>query len=150
MPPVVQLLAEGRVDMAPLITHRFRLGEIREPAAQGVLVAQGGSAHGFSLYLQDGKLSFATRHNGKMSVIAAKEPMPSEEATVTATLEKSGQVTLSLAGGEVARGNVPGPLTSMPADGLQVGQDLKGAVGPYKAPFAFTGQIGNVTVVVDP
>jgi len=124
--------------------------EIRKGAAAGVLVAQGGSAHGYSLYVQDGRLSFATRHDGRLSVVTAEEAMPSGQSTVTARLEKSGQVTLSLNGNEVARGSVPGPLVQMPADGLQVGRDLKGAVGPYEAPFAFPGKLGNVTITREP
>ena len=41
-------------------------------------------------------------------------------------------------------------LAKMPQDGLQVGHDAKGAVGDYEAPFAFDGEIGLVTVVVEP
>ena len=43
---------------------------------------------------------------------------------------------------------MPGPITSQPLDGLQVGQDVKGAVGDYPAPFAFPGSVESVLVTV--
>ena len=47
---------------------------------------------------------------------------------------------------EIARGKAPGPLSRMPIDGLEVGQDLKGAVGEYEVPFAFKGKLKAVTI----
>jgi hypothetical protein len=61
-------------------------------------------------------------------------------------MTKDGTVTLTADGKEAARGKVPGPLTAKPADGLQVGRDLKGAVGGYTAPFPFAGEIAEVVV----
>jgi arylsulfatase len=124
--------------------------EIRQVTDKGVLVAQGGSSHGYSLYIEQGSLRFATCHGGHRSVVSAKLNSMEDGATVTARLESSGQVTLSVNGEEMARGKVPGPLVEMPIDGLQVGRDLKGAVGPYKAPFPFQGVIERATVVVGP
>jgi len=123
---------------------------IRKPGRAGVLVAQGGSSQGYSLYVQDGKLHFAMRRDGQLALVTADTALPSEEATVTAGLDNSGKVTLSLNGREIGSGRVPGPLTKMPQDGLQVGRDSKGAVGQYEAPFPFEGQIDEVTVVLGP
>jgi arylsulfatase len=124
--------------------------EIRRAADKGVLVAQGGSSHGWSLYLEQGSLHFTTCHGGHRSVVSAKLKSIEDGATMAASLEPSGQVTLSLNGEELARGKVPGPLAQMPIDGLQVGRDLEGAVGPYEAPFPFQGEIERVTVVIGP
>jgi arylsulfatase len=123
---------------------------VRKTASDGVLVAQGGSAHGYSLYVQKGKLCFATRHDGHLFEIITAAGLPPAEATVMASLGKSGKIVLTLNGNEIGQGKAPGPLVSMPADGLQVGQDLKGAVGDYKAPFPFQGQIDSVKVVLQP
>jgi hypothetical protein len=37
----------------------------------------------------------------------------------------------------------------MPADGLQVGRDEGGAVGDWRPPFAFGGEIEEVTVKLE-
>jgi arylsulfatase len=124
--------------------------EVRKPGAAGVLVAQGGSSQGYSLYMRDGVLCFATRRDGHLAVVTADAPLPSEEATVTVKLDKSGNVTLSLNGRQIGSGAVPGPLLKMPQDGLQVGRDLKGAVADYEAPSPFEGEIGEVEVALEP
>lgn len=41
------------------------------------------------------------------------------------------------------------PIASMPVDGLQVGADEGGAVGPYEAPNRFDGTIESVTIGLD-
>ena len=123
---------------------------VTNPAAAGVLVAQGGTSAGYSLYLRDGRLHFATRHDGRLTIISAEAVLPTEKTTVSVQLKRPGNITLSLGGREIGRGKVPGPLNRMPQDGLQVGQDRLGAVGDYEAPFAFQGKIDSVTVDMKP
>ncbi len=139
-------------DKAPYVVGRplAITVEIDRPGRRGVLLAQGGSAQGYSLYVEDGKLHFAMRRRGHLAAVATDDALPSEAATVTAKLDKSGQVTLTLNDDPIGRGKVPGPLEKMPLDGLQVGRDAKGAVGDYAAPFPFDGRIGRATVVVEP
>ncbi len=43
--------------------------EAKKPGTQGVLIAQGGTAHGFTLYLKDGRLHFATRVGTQQAVV---------------------------------------------------------------------------------
>ena len=121
------------------------LVELSKVGAEGVLVAQGGSSHGYSLYAKDGKLVFATRHGGKLSVVASKAALPTGAERVVASFSKSGAVKITVDGETAAEGKVPGAI-SMPLDGLQVGQDKGGAVGEYAAPFAFGGTIDSVVV----
>ena len=59
---------------------------IEKLPATGVIVAQGGSSHGWSLYLKDGNLAFTVRKGGKS--ITATAPLPKDatgsfEARVT-------------------------------------------------------------------
>ena len=115
-------------------------------SADGVIVAQGGDAHGFSLYLKLGKLQFATRHDGRFSLVAADAALPNGPVAVVATLDKKGQVTLTVDGRPAATGNVPGPLSSMPLDGLQVGRDESASVGEYESPNPLDGTIENTVV----
>ncbi len=116
--------------------------------ASGVIVAQGGVTHGWSLYLENGELLFATTHQGKQTIIRCGMAIK-EKTRVAASLDLNGVVMLTINGDEVKAGHVPGPLVQQPLDGLQVGQDLKGAVGEYSAPFALHGKVESVLVNVE-
>ncbi len=119
--------------------------EITEAAGDGVLIAQGGTAEGFSLYLRNGKPTFAMRHGGKLVIINADDALPLEPATLTATLAEDGAIVIK-AGEQIIATGRSSLLSRQPQDGLQVGRDEKGAVGEYAAPFAFKGKLGLVTL----
>ena len=124
--------------------------EIIKPASDGVIIADGGTSNGYSLYIKANHLTFATRENGDMSVVADDKPLSDGVKEVGATLAKDGNVTITADGKTVASGKVPGLIPEDPLDGLQVGKDLAGTVGDYQGPFAFKGEIGNVTVEMSP
>jgi arylsulfatase len=117
------------------------------PTADGTIVAQGGSFHGWCLLLRGGKLGFAAAHQGKRTLVLGDTPLRGK-CQVRADLDLDGRVTLWVAGKQIAVGQVPGPIGSQPIDGLQVGQDTGGAVGDYRPPFAMQGTISEVTVEV--
>jgi len=120
--------------------------EITEPARDGVIIAQGGSAEGFSLYFKEGKPVVAIRRGGKLTTASPSEP--SSAKSLTAELASDGTMKLSADGKVLATANAGGTLNRLPTDGLQVGQDANGAVGDYAAPFSFSGKIGRVVVEV--
>jgi arylsulfatase A-like enzyme len=134
-------------DKAPAVKRRpFAVSAMLDGAKEGVVVAQGGSSHGWALLVKDGKLSFVTRISGQSATTTISEPLPAGKVKVTAELDKKGQVTLT-AGESSAEGKV-GLMTDMPLDGLQAGQDLGGEVGDYKSPNAFTGSIKSLKVLL--
>jgi arylsulfatase len=110
----------------------------------GVLVAQGGSAHGYSLYLNQGRLIFALRRNGRLTLIATEDPLPADTNTIRATLNRD-ELSLTL-GEELVSTESPGLLAAMPTEGFDVGRDAGAPVGDYTAPFPFAGQIKSVTI----
>ena len=129
-------------DKAPNVAKKsFSFSASVTPAGDGVLLAQGGTAQGWAVYIKGGKLQFATRHNGKLTVIAADVKLPAKPFKLDGSLAKNGATHLSLNGKQIAKGKTPGAMTSMPVDGLQVGADTGGAVGDYQAPFAFGGKV---------
>jgi hypothetical protein len=138
-------------DDAPRIAGRaFTVtADITELGRDGVIVAQGGSSHGFALYLKEGKLTFAIRRGGKLGQIVATAPLPTAPLKVSAKLAKDGTVTLAANGQALGSEKLAGPLTRMPQDGLQVGQDANGAVGEYGAPFPFSGKVRGVTLEIE-
>ena len=50
-------------------------------------------------------------------------------------MKHDGTVELTIRGKKAGRGRVPGVLSTLPRDGLQVCFDGDGAVGPYESPF---------------
>ena len=135
-------------DEAPHVVNRSLsiTARIESLSDNGVLIAQGGNTHGYSLYLKEGLLTLALRRGGKQWLTACNEKLPGEPLTVTATLSKDGQVALKANEKTLAIGKFPGGLVSHPQDGLEIGRDENGAVGDYKSPFAFQGKLGQVVI----
>jgi hypothetical protein len=117
--------------------------EIEAGAKEGVVLAQGGAANGYTLFIQDGKLSFGIRAARSLTVVTAKDQLGEGTAKVEARLEADGKITLKVAGKQVAEGRAPGLIQKQPARGLTVGRD-EGAVGDYPSPNPFNGKISNV------
>ncbi|MHA3775379.1 arylsulfatase [Verrucomicrobiota bacterium sgz303538] len=115
----------------------------------GVIVAQGGSAHGYALFLEGGKLTFLTRVAGKATSVASPQAV-TDVHTAVAKLETNGTLTLSLDGQPGAQAKASGPLTTMPTDGLDVGSDTGGLVGGYQKANKFGGAIDSVVVELEP
>ena len=122
--------------------------EVSAISHNGVLVAQGAAAEGFSVYLKDGKPAFALRRSGKLTIASSSEALAEGSSRLTAELEPNGTMKLSLNGRLIANAKAEGTLNRLPLDGLQVGRDANGAVGDYTAPFAFGGKIERVIVEV--
>lgn len=135
-------------EVAPFVQKRgFELLADVDIQGDGVIVAQGGVTHGWSLYVQRGELCFAKTENGKRTVIRSGAE-PSGSVSLTAELNDAGDVKLCVAGAEVASGNVANLLSTQPLDGLQVGQDTNGSVGDYAAPFALKGTVEKVVLQI--
>ncbi|WP_309707093.1 arylsulfatase [Armatimonas sp.] len=113
------------------------------PGSQGVVVAQGGAQNGYSLFVQEGKLHWALKSGGALT--KASLPLPPGAHSATATLTPLGELTLTLDGAS-ATAKAASKLAKQPVDGLDVGKDTAGAVGPYTVPFAFTGTIRSVEI----
>lgn len=130
---------------APDIENR-RLEIVARYSAErpaGVLLAQGGSAHGYALWFHDSKLHVGLRRGNKLSeqVIAAEF---GGEHTLSVVLETSGKLSVTLDGQPCKTGELPGGVLSQPADGLQVGRDDGGRVGEYTGSSPFAGKIESI------
>ena len=125
------------------ITARF---EAEEP--QGVIVAQGGTARGYALFVEDGKLVFLVRAAGQATRVATPDAVKGAH-TAVARFDRSGTLTLALDGQPAVSGQAPGLIEPMPVDGLEVGSDQGGPVGPYPADHQFRGTIESVRIDLD-
>jgi arylsulfatase len=142
----LQAGADLHQDDAPQVgDEAFHIEARLDAAGQGVIVAQGGVSHGYSLYVEQGKPVFATRHSGTLTVIPSTEPLPEGASVVSVSLAASGEVAVQIDGRVAATAKTPGTVRT-PIDGLTVGQDGGDPVGPYQGPQAFSGKISRVTI----
>ena len=127
------------------ITARF---ETTDERPHGVIVAQGGTAAGFSLFLENGRPVFLVRSgSGRAHAhrIVGPQLSPVGPHEVVARLDPSGELSLET-DGETTEPVAAKLIPRQPIDGLQVGRDSGSAVGPYAAPHPFTGRIESVGV----
>jgi len=125
------------------ITATFSAEEPR-----GVIVAQGGTARGYALFVEDGKLVFLVRAGGQATRIASERTVRGVH-TAVARIDRSGALSLAIDGQPAASGRAPGLIGQMPVDGLEVGRDEAGLVGPYTADNRFRGTIESVRIELD-
>lgn len=136
-------------EQGPFVENRgFTVSAKANIQGDGVIVAQGGSSQGWALYIKDGRLTFTVTANGKRYHVTSDQSV-SGDVNVDASLKKDGRVSLALNSREVAVGNTSGLITSQPLDGLNVGKDEGGAVGPYETPFPLQGAVHKVVVQID-
>jgi spore germination protein YaaH len=114
-------------------------------APQGVIVAQGGTSRGYTLFLQDGKLTFLVRTADQTTSVATREPVTGAH-TAVATFDKSGALSLTLDSQPALSAKAPGLIEVTPVDGLDVGSDTGGTVGPYSGENKFQGPIDSVKI----
>ncbi len=113
--------------------------------ADGVIVAQGGTAVGYSLWVDDGKLIFTTRRSGTPKSVST-DKIQKNKVQIKAHLSEDGSVELRVDGQVKARGTMPGPIPKMPLDGLDVGRDSGTSVGTYSGETPFQGSINKVQI----
>lgn len=112
---------------------------VRHPKPNGVVMAQGGNAFGFSLFFAEGKPAFAWRNRSRLTTIEATETT-SGKVTLEARITQD-KITLLANGKEVAATSIDGLLAEQPGLGLFVGADGVHAVGDYAVPNRFNGRI---------
>ena len=133
-------------------THTFTAYvEIPAGGADGVLVAEGGSASGYSLYVKDGRPAYTYNYfRREVTTIAAPERLRAGPAVIELHFEYLGPgvggpavVTLSVNGRKVGEARLARtvPRVYTYDETFDVGMDTASPVGPYAAPFPFTGTL---------
>jgi arylsulfatase len=136
--------------VAPMIAQKSFDVEVQiEKMGNGILVAQGGDAHGWALTLKDGILHFFIRLNGKMEKVSADQKLDKKDFKFSAKLNSSGDLILYAGNRVIGKGKISSLVKQMPLDGLQVGKDESGLVGDYKNTFVFDGKIKRVKIKIN-
>ena len=118
---------------------------VETTARHGVILAHGGRQHGYALHLDDGRVVFTVRRDGKPAAISSPTAMRGKCALI-ASLERDGTMRLAVDGAEVASGSAGGLIALQPQDGLSIARDDRTAVGDYEAPHPLDGRVTDVAV----
>jgi len=112
----------------------------------GVVLARGGPAHGYALYIKNGRPRFAIRVKGKLNEVKAPVDIVGRWAHLAGVLTEDKRLLLYVDGKLVAQGRAEGFIASDPVQEMQIGADLDCNVGDYPCPFGLTGIVDEVRV----
>ena len=118
-------------------------GTIGSNSPSGVILAHGGNRAGYSVYLNDGHLCFATCVNKKRTVIRSSAAVTGS-TNFEANWNSKGEMFLKV-NGKLAGKSEAGIIQHEPGDSVQIGADLIQPVGNYSTPNHFSGTIENLT-----
>jgi len=155
--PGARRIPEGSAPPVYARNHSITVSlEMPDNGGDGVLVANGGSSAGFTLYVMNGKPVYEMNFFGKERYkVASTEALPAGKVVLTMNYAqegeapKGGTATLLVNGKEVASGKigmVP-PVRYSATETLDIGMDLGAVVSTSyhgKAPFPFIGRIEKV------
>jgi arylsulfatase len=121
--------------------------------AEGVLLAHGDATCGYALYLQDGRLHHTINIGGALGTVSSDEKIPPGHRTLGVRVRQGPEGrTFTLAVDGRAAGELKSHLgfaLLIAWSGLDIGRDRASPVGPYAAPFEFTGKLRRVVVTMD-
>ncbi len=121
--------------------------EILSGPVEGVIVAQGASQDGFSLYVKDGILYLVT--TAGFSKVVDRMPqatLPEMSFTINYTLTAKGDAQLKMGNQRTDFSSAFRGFRQTPAQGISAGFDSETPVGKYPREFPFRGKLGTVTV----
>ena len=132
--------------------------EVPKSGAEGVIIAQGGSTNGWSLYARGGRLKYCYNFFGiEKSMVEARDPVPAGKHQVRMEFKydgggvgKGGAVTLYVDGKAVGQGRVERtvPMAFSADETCDVGKESGSPVSPDYGPEgnAFTGEVNWVQI----
>lgn len=144
-------------DVAPDVRNRTYTIEadvqVDGPMTEGVLIAHGDMTTGYSLYMKDGKLAYDMNIGGEHHLIVSDRPVPAGNRKLAVRMRRNqgrNQATLLIDGEPAGSFDTQNGFVSFISwSGLDIGRDRSSPVSHYEAPFAFTGKLRKVTVLMD-
>ncbi|MDO6436808.1 ThuA domain-containing protein [Cyclobacterium sp. 1_MG-2023] len=111
---------------------------------EGVIVTQGNNTNGYSLYLADNKINWLIKQAGESHLAISRGQLPDQQFVINATLERDGNMAISIDNKQRAKGKAPGLFSAnFDEESVRIGQDNipDAQVGNYKDRSYFTGRI---------
>jgi hypothetical protein len=108
----------------------------------GVVLAQGGIANGYCVYLEGGKPRFAVAGGKELTIAAIDQPITGKWVTIHARYDDQ-NVSIDVDGQPPVQEHLKQPIQRPPNEGLQIGADLGSSVTGEERP-KFTGLIESV------
>ena len=112
----------------------------------GVILAHGGNAHGYALYLQGGRPHFAVRIAGEQASVRASKKIAGKWVHLAGVLTGGKELQIFVDGQHAATNKVSGLIVQNPQEAMEIGADDKSTVGEYSSPFGFNGLIDEVRI----
>jgi len=119
---------------------------VKAEQPDGVVLARGGSASGYALWLKEGKPRFGIRVNDEVSAVGADERVVGRWVHLVGQLTRDKRLRVYIDGSPAASADAPSLILAPPGQATQVGADVSTGVGDYESPFPLTGVIDEVRV----
>jgi putative membrane-bound dehydrogenase-like protein len=110
----------------------------------GIIVAQGNKQNGYSLYIQNGRVYWLVKQNGKTYQAVSSGNLPDQQFILEASLEQNGKMSLNINDKQIATTLATGLFTNdFDQERVRIGHDNMGSnqVGEYKDRFYFKGRM---------
>jgi hypothetical protein len=123
------------------------VGAVVVPAGEdGVIIAQGGAALGYVLYLEGGRPTFAVRRDGELHKAQSSAAVPvNRPVHIAGVLDADLKLHVYVNGERVATAE-GGVIARQPSDGLSIGADTGSPVGDYEAPHKLHGELRDIRI----
>nr|WP_245802942.1 PVC-type heme-binding CxxCH protein [Cyclobacterium lianum] len=112
----------------------------------GVILAQGNAQNGYSLYVQNNRIHWLVKQEGKAYSATSRGSLPDQQFVLKASLVKSGDMSISIDDRQVGSAMAPGLFsTTLDPDRVRIGHDNMGSdqVGTYPDRFYFRGRMNS-------
>lgn len=116
---------------------------------EGVILAHGGTAIGYSLYVKSNSVVFATRHDSSVVSRVALPVSGTGAMTVVARLSSDGTLSLRINDGQPATAESPGVLKSHPQEDLSIGLDDRNPVDPDSPSQPFRAALKTLQFAIE-
>ena len=119
---------------------------VKPSRPSGVVVARGGGAMGYSLYIKNGQPTFSIRTGGKVNKVISKGKIVGKWTHLAGVLDGDGKLSLYVNGQPAGQRKGVPLISGDPIEGLAVGGDDKTPAGDYPEGSGLTGLIDEVRV----
>ncbi|MEX2567924.1 MAG: PVC-type heme-binding CxxCH protein [Cyclobacteriaceae bacterium] len=115
---------------------------------EGIILAQGNNENGYCLFIQNNRINWLVRQEGKSYQAVSTGSIPSQQFELKATLVENGNMSIGIDGQQVGSALAPGLFpTALNPDRVRIGQDNMDTdqVGEYPNRFYFNGRMNSRT-----